>query len=109
MSTVGDKRIFKAVVMNPVSPGRVERFNPGYLIISGKSVQELTHDDPTFRVGPAQFTDLGTRTIVPGFIDTHVHLPQFPIMGIGTGELLDWLRNYPYPEEARFADPQTRR
>jgi guanine deaminase len=106
MTTAGDRRIFKAVVMNPVSPDRVERFNPGYLIISGKSIQELTHEDPRFRIGPAQFTDLGTRTIVPGFIDTHVHLPQFPIMGIGTGELLDWLRNYTYPEEARFADPE---
>jgi guanine deaminase len=106
MTTAGDRRIFKAIVMNPVSPDRVERFNPGYLIISGKSVQELTNDDPRSRMGPSRFTDLGTRTIVPGFVDTHVHLPQFPIMGIGTGELLDWLRNYTYPEEARFADPE---
>jgi len=106
MTTAGDKRIFKAVVMNPVSPDRVETFNPGYLVISGKSVQELTPEDPRFKIGPAQFSDFGTKTIVPGFIDTHVHLPQFPIMGIGAGELLEWLRNYTYPEEARFADPQ---
>jgi guanine deaminase len=105
MTTPGDRRIFKAVVMNPISPDRVETFNPGYLVVSGKSIQELTHDDPRPRIRPAEFIDLGSRTIVPGFVDTHVHLPQFPIMGISTGELLDWLKNFTYPEEARFADP----
>ena len=43
---------------------------------------------------------------MPGFVDTHVHLPQFAIMGIGSGELLSWLNTYTYPEEARFADPE---
>src|SRR5207247_4966615 len=50
--------------------------------------------------------DLTGFAILPGFVDTHVHLPQFAIMGIGGQSLLDWLSNYTYPEEARFSDPE---
>jgi guanine deaminase len=43
---------------------------------------------------------------VPGFVDAHVHLPQYAIMGKGTGELLTWLSTYTFPEEARFSDAE---
>ena len=40
-----------------------------------------------------------------GFVDAHVHYAQMEMTG-ATGEtLLDWLRRYTYPTEARFADP----
>ncbi|KAJ8519515.1 hypothetical protein ONZ45_g3543 [Pleurotus djamor] len=41
--------------------------------------------------------------IMPGFIDTHTHAPQFPNLAVGQEyELLDWLENYTFPTEARF-------
>jgi guanine deaminase len=43
--------------------------------------------------------------IVPGFIDTHLHLPQMGVMGAYGRQLLDWLRDYTFPNEARFSDP----
>src|SRR6516162_7805037 len=105
MSTAGDpKRVFKATVRNPVTPDRADTYSPGYLVISGEVIEELADEDPGSRLGSAEYVDLGMQTIVPGFVDTHVHLPQFLIMGIGVGELLSWLTNYTYPEEARFAD-----
>jgi guanine deaminase len=104
MSTPGDpRRIFKGIVKNPVSAARVDVYDPGYLVLSGPSVEALSASDPRTWMPSAQFIDLGKRTIVPGFVDTHVHLPQFAIMGIGAGELLEWLRNYTFPEEGRFA------
>ena len=40
---------------------------------------------------------------MPGFIDTHIHAPQYPNTGLGLGEpLLEWLKNYTYPMEAKF-------
>lgn len=42
--------------------------------------------------------------LLPGFIDTHVHLPQWSIAGVGKGELLHWLEHCVFPAEARFAD-----
>lgn len=44
------------------------------------------------------------RLIVPGFIDTHVHMPQLDIIASYGGQLLDWLERYAFPAEARFAD-----
>src|SRR5579883_1680350 len=107
MNTPGDrKRILKATILNPVTPDRVDRYNPGYLVLRGSVIEELTSDDPRPRLRDADFRDLGDQRIVPGFVDAHVHLPQFAIMGVGTGELLSWLANYTYPEESRFSDPE---
>lgn len=44
------------------------------------------------------------RLIVPGFVDTHLHLPQLGILGAYGHTLLDWLNAYTFPNEARFAD-----
>jgi guanine deaminase len=105
MTTTGDpRRIFKAIIKNPVRADRTDVYDPGYLVISGPEVERLSSDDPRARMPSAQFLDLGKKIIVPGFVDTHVHLPQFGIMGIGKGQLLEWLRNYTFPEEARFAE-----
>ncbi|RDA95201.1 hypothetical protein CP533_1877 [Ophiocordyceps camponoti-saundersi (nom. inval.)] len=41
----------------------------------------------------------------PGFIDTHVHAPQYPNVGIfGKSTLLDWLQKYTFPLEASLKD-----
>jgi len=106
MSTPGVKTIYKANLLNPVARDRVDAYSPGYLVVSGNSIEELSREDPRPRIKSAEFVDLDHNTIVPGFVDTHVHLPQFAIMGVGSGELLNWLNNYTYPEEARFADPE---
>jgi guanine deaminase len=103
-TTCDPRRIFKGIIKNPISPDRTDVYDPGYLVVSGPQVERLSSDDPRAGMPSAQFLDLGKKIIVPGFVDTHVHLPQFAILGIGRGELLEWLRNYTFPEEARFAD-----
>jgi guanine deaminase len=41
----------------------------------------------------------------PGFIDTHIHAPQFPNNGIfGNSTLLEWLETYTFPLESSFKD-----
>ncbi|KAK7558011.1 hypothetical protein IWX92DRAFT_302675 [Phyllosticta citricarpa] len=40
----------------------------------------------------------------PGFIDTHIHAPQYPNAGIfGKSTLLDWLNTYTFPTETSFS------
>lgn len=43
--------------------------------------------------------------IMPGLIDTHVHMPQLSVMASYGTQLLDWLETYTFPAESRFADP----
>lgn len=42
--------------------------------------------------------------ILPGFIDTHVHMPQLGVIASYGAQLLDWLENYTFPHESKFAD-----
>ena len=100
------KRVFKGLLLNPLAPGRVDFHNPGYLVIGGATILRIANEDPRPEFPDAEFRDLGDRIVLPGFVDTHVHLPQFAIMGVGQGELLAWLNTYTYPEEARFSDPE---
>jgi guanine deaminase len=43
--------------------------------------------------------------LVPGFIDMHVHLPQMAVAGSQAENLLAWLDQAIFSEEARFSDP----
>jgi guanine deaminase len=50
--------------------------------------------------------DHAGRLILPGFIDSHVHMPQIDsIASYGTA-LLDWLETYTFPAEMHYADAQ---
>lgn len=43
--------------------------------------------------------------ILPGFIDTHIHAPQYAYMGTGTDlPLMEWLDEYTFPVEQSFQD-----
>lgn len=50
-------------------------------------------------------SDNENKFFFPGFIDTHIHAPQFPNNGIfGNSTLLDWLEIYTFPLESSFTD-----
>ncbi|KAL4220568.1 hypothetical protein ACF0H5_020966 [Mactra antiquata] len=43
--------------------------------------------------------------MIPGFIDTHIHAPQYPNAGKGLDKgLLEWLETYTFPVESKFKD-----
>lgn len=49
--------------------------------------------------------DATDKMIIPGFVDIHLHAPQYANIGIGYDkELLPWLKTYTFPEESRFLD-----
>jgi guanine deaminase len=43
--------------------------------------------------------------VTPGFVDTHIHLPQVDVIASPAPGLLQWLERYTFPAEARFSDP----
>nr|WP_269456168.1 guanine deaminase [Rhizobium quercicola] len=43
--------------------------------------------------------------LLPGFVDLHVHAPQYPQLGLALDVPLEvWLQTYTFPLEARYAD-----
>jgi guanine deaminase len=70
----------------------------GYIVAAGD--RHALRDRLTPADNPVDIDGL----IVPGFIDCHVHYPQFDIIGQHGKSLLDWLDHYTFPAELAFAD-----
>ncbi|WP_170772030.1 guanine deaminase [Ruegeria lacuscaerulensis] len=51
-------------------------------------------------------TDHRPHLMMAGFIDTHIHFPQVQVIASWGAQLLDWLNNYTFPEEIRFASDE---
>jgi guanine deaminase len=49
--------------------------------------------------------DFAGCIVAPGFIDTHIHLPQVDVIASPAPGLLEWLERHTFPVEARYADP----
>ncbi len=54
----------------------------------------------------ATVIDHRPHLLLPGFIDGHMHYPQMQVIASYGAELLEWLNEYTFPEEARFRDAQ---
>ncbi|TYZ65833.1 hypothetical protein PybrP1_001560, partial [[Pythium] brassicae (nom. inval.)] len=71
-------------------------------IVSFDSAAGTSHDE----LPPTSVTRLSQhQMLLPGFVDTHVHAPQFMFAGTATdAPLMQWLDKYTFPVEAAFAD-----
>ena len=44
--------------------------------------------------------------LIPGFIDAHIHAPQYLYTGTGYDlELIEWLQRYTFPSESKYGNP----
>lgn len=48
--------------------------------------------------------DHGDQILSAGFVDTHLHFPQWRMLAAPGRDLLDWLERFTFREEARYAD-----
>lgn len=66
----------------------------------------ITHVVPVPEHAGSIDVELEANTVlVPGFIDLHIHAPQWPQLGTGYDVPLDqWLFEYTFPTEAKCAD-----
>lgn len=86
--------------------GAYEYFEDGLLLIEDGKVGALGPASALLAQLPARtaITEHRNRLLMPGFIDTHIHVPQTDMIASGGRQLLDWLNDYTFPTEARFAD-----
>ncbi|KAI1100159.1 guanine deaminase [Jackrogersella minutella] len=60
---------------------------------------------PSFALDSVKYLRHG-EFLIPGFVDTHNHAPQWAQRGLGQSmHILDWLDQVTFPNEARFRDP----
>ncbi|MDW7996956.1 MAG: guanine deaminase [Bacteroidota bacterium] len=97
------------VLLNPTPQRRVECLWDGALVVDASN-GSIVACAPTAELGRhfsgAPTVDFGPHSVLlPGLVDVHTHLPQYPAIGQDRDELLTWLRELIFPLEARYADP----
>lgn len=94
----------KGTICYSASLQELKVLEPGYLLcedgVSRGVVEKLPGD-----WADCEVRDYGNRLIIPGMSDLHMHAPQYTFRGTGMDlELLDWLNQETFPEEARYGD-----
>lgn len=100
-------------------PGAVEVLQHHLIVVDSNGIivhlSPSTHEDcavlESYGQSEADVTVLSEQQfILPGFIDTHFHAPQYHYCGVGTDLPLigdtGWLNSYAFPTEANFSDSQ---
>jgi 5-methylthioadenosine/S-adenosylhomocysteine deaminase len=82
-------------------------FNPGSVAIRGNAIVGVGPADQLASQFKGRDTiDARTRVVMPGLINTHTHAPMVLYRGLGDDlALMDWLRKYIFPAEAKTVSP----
>ncbi|EGZ07750.1 hypothetical protein PHYSODRAFT_340799 [Phytophthora sojae] len=104
----------RGCVVHAPQRGSVELFEDAFLSIDRESGRITCFHSQTqaedllllSSCAPSDVLQLSPRQfLMPGFVDTHVHAPQFVFMGTATDEpLMRWLDKYTFPVEQSFED-----
>ncbi|KAJ3380349.1 hypothetical protein HDU92_006047 [Lobulomyces angularis] len=106
-------KIFVGPILHSFSPSDLRILNPGTIAVNNlgkiEFVQEGVHSDQLlkkFNLTSEHVTVLKeNQFILPGFVDTHIHAPQYVFTGTGYDVgLLEWLEKYTFPKESEFKD-----
>lgn len=97
-------KAYQGHILYTKNPDRFEIYENGAVIVEDGRVVEVLKTLPD-NLEALEVFDMGDRLIIPGFVDLHFHAPQFPNLGLGLDkELLPWLEDYTFPEEAKYSD-----
>lgn len=77
---------------------------PGaYVLVEGTDIVQVGQERPQGFDGKC--IDGKGGILMPGFVNTHTHVPMTAMRGYGDGhDLHDWLNNYIFPVEAKWND-----
>ncbi|XP_017034394.1 guanine deaminase [Drosophila kikkawai] len=104
---------YLGTIVHTKSFGEFESFENGFLAVDssgkiigvGKDYQEWISRNPGKKTDLTEVTLSDYQFLMPGFVDCHIHAPQYAQIGLGLDmPLLDWLNTYTFPLEAKFSD-----
>lgn len=83
-----------------------EYFDDGALVVADGHVEATGSAEEVIAKLPASTPVINHKNalIAPGFVDCHVHYPQYHVIAAFGTQLLDWLTIHTFPEEEKFKD-----
>lgn len=98
------KAVFKGDIIFTPTKDKFQVHRDSYLVSdNGKIVGIFPELDDKYKDYPVE--DFTNKMIIPGFVDLHLHAPQYENLGLGLDkELIPWLNTYTFPEESKFYD-----
>ena len=101
------KKVYKAHILFTKEKDRFEVYENGYIAVEDGIVVGVASNLEALNAQDAEVIDFGDKLLIPAMNDMHVHAPQVHNQGVAMDlELLPWLQNYTFPEEANYADVQ---
>lgn len=103
--------VFRGAIIHSLEPSKLEILPHATIVINSEGrIEAFSRDascpQPAIPTGAQIHHIPAGDFLIPGFIDTHNHAPQWPMRGLGQGlHILDWLSQVTFPYEARFSDP----
>lgn len=101
-------RLYRASILHfpkpTISPDTGFDFHSDGLLVTrnGKIADIGPYNELISLYQGCDLTDYRGNLLVPGLIDSHVHLPQTEMIGSYGEQLLQWLESYTFPTEAKF-------
>ena len=92
------KNIFKASLFHSVDYGKIEYLKDAIITVLENGVinEVIRNNDPNYveklteYSSHQNFYDFGDKILLPGFIDLHIHAPQWPQAGLALDDELSW-------------------
>ena len=99
------RKAFKAHILFTCEKDHFDVVENGCIAVENGCVVGIASSPEALGCASSDVIDFGDRLLIPAMNDVHVHAPQYRNLGIAMDlELLPWLANYTFPEEARYAD-----
>ena len=110
---MNNKKVIKASFFHSPEYGGIEFLKQALVFVSSDGIisKVIRQDDKNYlelldrHSKDNHFFDFKDKILLPGFIDLHIHAPQWPQAGLALDdELSYWLNNFTFPLESKYQD-----
>ena len=110
---MNNKKVIKASFFHSPEYGCIEFLKQALVFVSSDGIisKVIRQDDENYlelldkHSKDNHFFDFKDKILLPGFIDLHIHAPQWPQAGLALDdELSYWLNNFTFPLESKYRD-----
>ncbi len=110
---MNNKKVIKASFFHSPEYGCIEFLKQALVFVSSDGIisKVIRQDDENYlelldkHSKDNHFFDFKDKILLPGFIDLHIHAPQWPQAGLALDdELSYWLNSFTFPLESKYQD-----